>query len=57
MQKYLTPQVRRWAYGVGIAATGFLGIKGVVSADEQEGLNLLLSAVLGMAFLNVPEED
>lgn len=57
MNNILKPSVRKWLYGIGIAGTAFAGIKGLLSSQEADALNLLLSAVLGMAFINVPSGE
>lgn len=57
MKDLLKPAVRRWLYGIGVAGTAFLGVKGILTSQEADGLNLLLTAVLGMAFLNVNGDE
>jgi hypothetical protein len=57
MKDLLKPAVRRWLYGIGVAGTAFAGVKGLISSEEVDGLNLILTAVLGMAFLNVNDDE
>lgn len=57
MKDLLKPKVRRWAYGVAVAVTGYLGVKGIVSSEEAQSLNLLASALFGVALANVSDDE
>lgn len=56
MKNLLQPKVRRWAYGVALAVTAVLGVKGIVSSEEAQALNLLASALFGVALANVNDD-
>lgn len=46
---WLTPQVRRWAYGVTTAGLFVLGVYGVVDGNQAAAWAGLAAAVTGMA--------
>ena len=52
--KIFSPAFRRYLYSVVGAMFLVLGVKGVLEADVIAALNILASAVLGVATANVP---
>lgn len=52
MSRYLTPAVRRWIYGVAVAAFAVLVFYGAIAPEASP---LILALVL--ALLNVPGAD
>lgn len=52
--KIFSPVFRRYLYSVVGAMFLVLGVKGVLEADVIASLNILASAVLGVATANVP---
>lgn len=56
---WLTPQVRRWAYGVVTAAVPLLVIYGVIESDAAPLWVALVASVLGTgtALAHVPKGD
>lgn len=52
--KIFSPAFRRYLYSVVGALFLVLGVKGVLEADVIAALNILASAVLGVATANVP---
>lgn len=53
----LNRKTRLWLYGIGVALTGWLGIRGVLNGEEVAYINFALTLVLGLAILNVPSSD
>ena len=56
---WLTPQVRRWAYGVVTAAVPLLVIYGVIESEAASLWVALVASVLGTgtALAHVPKGD
>ena len=54
---WLTPQVRRWAYGVATAALVVLGVYGVVDGNQAAAWGGLAAAVTGMATALTPSPE
>lgn len=50
-------KTRLYLYGVSIAVTGFLGIKGILDSNEIMYLNFVFLAIFGLAAVNVPTRD
>jgi hypothetical protein len=55
MTRYLTPTVRRWAYGVTTAALGVCLVYGLVDGNQVAAWAGLAAAVTGMAGAFVDE--
>lgn len=52
MTAFLTPAVRRWVYGIALAAAALLTLYGVLPAEAAP-----VWLALVVAILNVPSED
>lgn len=52
--RWLTPQVRRWAYDVTLAVLAILMVYGVLNADQSAAWQGLALAVVGIARAHVP---
>lgn len=59
MERYLTPRVRRWLYGVTTAALAVLGVYGLIDSQQLAAWSGLAAAITGLAFINTtePSED
>lgn len=55
--KFLTPAVRKWAYGVTAAALVVLGVYGVVDGQQLAAWQGLAAALFLVAIANTPTED
>lgn len=51
---WLTPAVRRWAYGITTAALGVAAVYGLVDGNQAAAWLILAGAVTGMATVNTP---
>lgn len=49
-----TPQFRLWLYSVFVAISAAIGIFGLLDGNKLSAINLIISAVLGVAAGNVP---
>lgn len=52
-----SPQFRLWLYEVFIAISAALGIYGALDGNKIAALNFIVSAVLGIAAVNVPHPE
>lgn len=52
----LTPAQRRTIYTIAIAITAILGTRGILDKDIIEVLNLIVSAILGIAIGNAQDK-
>jgi hypothetical protein len=53
----LNRKFRLWAYGVCLAVSAFLGVKGILDSTELLYLNFIFAAFFGVAIANVPTKD
>ena len=54
IQRIMTPTVRAWLYGIGIAVCALLVAYGVLTDETVLLWNSLIAAVLGIAIGNTP---
>lgn len=54
LQDIMTPTVRAWLYGIGLAVCALLVAYGVLTDENVTLWNALIGAVLGMAIVNTP---
>lgn len=52
-----TPQLRLWLYSIFIAVSAAIGIFGLLDGSKLSAINLIISAVLGVAAGNVPRQE
>ena len=52
-----SPSTRLWLYGVFFAISVALGVFGVLEGSKLAAINIIVSAVLGVAATNVPKVD
>lgn len=50
----LQRKTRLWLYGICVAVTGYLGIRGIMDSEEVLYLNFVFLAIFGLAIVNVP---
>ena len=50
-------QFRLWLYSVFIAVSGAIGVIGLLDGSKLSAINLIISAVLGVAAGNVPHQE
>lgn len=52
-----TPQFRLWLYGIFFAISAALGVFGILDGNKIAAINFIISAVLGVAAKNVPNQE
>lgn len=52
-----TPQFRLWLYSIFIAVSTAIGVFGLMDGNKISAINLIISAVLGVAAGNVPRQE
>ena len=52
-----SPQFRLWLYSIFIAISTAVGIFGLLDGNKLSAINLIISAVLGVAVGNVPHQE
>lgn len=52
-----TPKFRLWLYRIFFAISAALGVYGTLDGNKIAALNLIISAVLGVAAGNVPRQE
>ena len=52
-----TPQFRLWLYSIFIAISAAIGVFGLLDGSKLSAINLIISAVLGVAAGNVPHQE
>ena len=52
-----SPQLRLWLYSIFIAISTAVGIFGLLDGNRLSAINLIISAVLGVAVGNVPHQE
>lgn len=52
-----TPQFRLWLYTIFVAISAAIGIFGLLDGSKLAAINLIISAVLGVAAGNVPRQE
>lgn len=51
------PQFRLWLYSIFIAISTAVGVFGLLDGNKLSAINLIISAVLGVAVGNVPHQE
>ena len=51
------PQFRLWLYGIFVAISVTVGVFGLLDGSKISSINLIISAVLGIAAGNVPRQE
>lgn len=52
-----TPQFRLWLYTIFVAVSAAIGVFGLLDGSKLSAINLIISAVLGVAAGNVPRQE
>ena len=52
-----TPTFRLWLYSIFIAISTAIGVFGLLDGNKLSAINLIISAVLGVAAGNVPQQE
>lgn len=52
-----TPQFRLWLYSIFVAVSAAIGVFGLLDGSKLSAINLIISAVLGIAAGNVPRQE
>lgn len=52
-----TAQFRLWLYSISVAISAAIGIFGLLDGSKIAAINLIISAVLGVAAGNVPRQE
>lgn len=58
MNRIITnPRVRRWLYGIALAATALLAVYGLLDGEQVAAWNAVAAALFGLALVNTPDKD